>query len=125
MGITLAEVHAQAKQELLRQYQEVVTKYMSNISETIDMDAHFKLKNQLGFNYFVDYLFLANVCYQASLDILNNEDNKYPETNDRLAEVIVKYPEYLTLAVFNADFQDESVTDHYEETLVHLASTLD
>lgn len=125
MGITLAEVHAQAKQELLRQYQEVVTKYMNNISETIDMDAHFKLKNQLGFNYFVDYLFLANVCYQASLDILNNEDHKYPETNDRLAEVIVKYPEYLTLAVFNADFQDESVTDHYEETLVHLASTLD
>ncbi|ETY73007.1 hypothetical protein [Lactiplantibacillus fabifermentans] len=121
----MAEVHAQAKQELLRQYQEVVTKYMNNIFETIDMDAHFKLKNQLGFNYFVDYLFLANVCYQASLDILNNEDHKYPETNDRLAEVIVKYPEYLTLAVFNADFQDESVTDHYEETLVHLASTLD
>ncbi|AVK63924.1 hypothetical protein C5Z26_07295 [Lactobacillus sp. CBA3606] len=119
------EVHAQAKQELLRQYQEIVSKYLTNIHETVDADAHFKLKNQLGFNYFVDYLFLANVCYQASLDILNNEDHKYPEMNTRLAAVISKYPEYLTLAVFNADFQDSSVTDHYEKTLVDLAGTLD
>ncbi|MFC6164132.1 hypothetical protein ACFP3T_05545 [Lactiplantibacillus dongliensis] len=120
-----AENHVQAKAELLRQYQEIVSKYMDNVYETVDADAHFKLKNQLGFNYFVDYLFLANVCYQASLDILNNEDQKYPESNDRLAAVIVKYPEYLTMAVFNADFQDASVTDHYEKTLVDLASTLD
>ncbi|WP_130844711.1 hypothetical protein [Lactiplantibacillus mudanjiangensis] len=120
-----AEVHAEAKAELLRQYQEVVSKYMTNIYETVDADAHFQLKNQLGFNYFVDYLFLANVCYQASLDILNNEDQKYPESNARLAEVIVKYPEFLTLAIFNADFQDASVTDHYEKTLVNLAETLD
>ena len=105
-----AENHVQAKAELLRQYQEIVSKYMDNVYETVDADAHFKLKNQLGFNYFVDYLFLANVCYQASLDILNNEDQKYPESNDRLAAVIVKYPEYLTMAVFNADFQDASVT---------------
>ncbi len=89
------------------------------------MKAHFELKNEPGFNYFVDYLFLANVCYQASLDILNNEDQKYPDINKRLAAVILKYPEYLTLAVFNADFQDESVTDHYEKTLVDLANTLD
>ncbi|RRK10720.1 hypothetical protein D1831_05960 [Lactiplantibacillus garii] len=120
-----AEVHAKAKVELLRQYQEIVSKYLNNITETVDVGAHFKLKNEPGFNYFVDYLFLANVCYQASLDILNNEDQKYPETNDRLATVILKYPEYLTLAVFNADFQDESVTDHYEKTLVDLAGTLD
>jgi hypothetical protein len=59
------------------------------------------------------------------LDILNNEDDKYPEINNQLATVILKYPEYLTLAVFNADFQDESVTDHYEKTLVDLAHTLD
>jgi len=119
------EPHTAAKQELLRQYQEIVTKYLTNIKETVDADAHFKLKNQLGFNYFVDYLFLANVCYQASLDILNNEDQKYPQSNDRLATVIVKYPEYMTLAVFNADFQDASVTDHYEKTLVDLADRLD
>jgi len=119
------EAHAEAKQELLRQYQEIVTKYLTNIHETVDADAHFKLKNELGFNYFVDYLFLSNVCYQASLDILNNEDQKYPESNDRLAAVIVKYPEYMTLAVFNADFQDASVTDHYEKTLVDLADRLE
>jgi len=119
------EAHAEAKQELLRQYQEIVTKYLTNIQETVDADAHFKLKNELGFNYFVDYLFLANVCYQASLDILNNEDQKYPQSNDRLATVIVKYPEYMTLAVFNADFQDASVTDHYEKTLVDLADRLE
>jgi len=119
------EAHAEAKQELLRQYQEIVTKYLTNIQETVDADAHFKLKNELGFNYFVDYLFLSNVCYQASLDILNNEDQKYPESNDRLAAVIVKYPEYMTLAVFNADFQDASVTDHYEKTLVDLADRLE
>ncbi|MFC6200518.1 hypothetical protein ACFP1L_01245 [Lactiplantibacillus nangangensis] len=119
------EAHAEAKQELLRQYQEIVTKYLTNIKETVDADAHYKLKNELGFNYFVDYLFLANVCYQASLDILNNEDQKYPESNDRLATIIVKYPEYMTLAVFNADFQDASVTDHYEKTLVDLANRLE
>lgn len=119
------EAHAEAKQELLRQYQEIVTKYLTNIKETVDADAHYKLKNELGFNYFVDYLFLANVCYQASLDILNNEDQKYPESNDRLSTIIVKYPEYMTLAVFNADFQDASVTDHYEKTLVDLANRLE
>jgi len=121
----MAVVHAEAKTELLRQYQEVVTKYLTNVSSTVDVEAQFKLKNEPGFNYFIDYLFLANVCYQASLDILNNEDNKYPELNQQLATVILKYPEYLTLAVFNADFQDESVTDHYEKTLVDLANTLD
>ncbi|AVW00248.1 hypothetical protein [Lactiplantibacillus plantarum] len=121
----MATVHAEAKAELLRQYQEIVTKYLTNISETVDVKAHFELKNEPEFNYFVDYLFLANVCYQASLDILNNEDQKYPDINKRLAAVILKYPEYLTLAVFNADFQDESVTDHYEKTLVDLANTLD
>lgn len=121
----MATVHAEAKAELLRQYQEIVTKYLTDISETVDVKAHFELKNEPGFNYFVDYLFLANVCYQASLDILNNEDQKYPDINKRLAAVILKYPEYLTLAVFNADFQDESVTDHYEKTLVDLANTLD
>ena len=104
----MATVHAEAKAELLRQYQEIVTKYLTNISETVDVKAHFELKNEPGFNYF-----------------LNNEDQKYPDINKRLAAVILKYPEYLTLAVFNADFQDESVTDHYEKTLVDLANTLD
>lgn len=39
----MATVHAEAKAELLRQYQEIVTKYLTNISETVDVKAHFEL----------------------------------------------------------------------------------
>lgn len=53
----MATVHAEAKAELLRQYQEIVTKYLTNISETVDVKAHFELKTNQ------DLIILWIICF--------------------------------------------------------------